>query len=264
MTARSTQSRTISLGMLLLLLSCAPHGSSDPLAHSVWDHGGIVRLDTTRKTIYLVFTGHEFAEGGDHVRETLRSKGVRAAFFFTGDFYRASAFEGLIRSLKEGGHYLGAHSDKHLLYAPWEDRDSTLVTYDEWWEDVRRNYEEMERFGIRFADAPFFMPPYEWYNDTIAAWTDAKGLRVINFTPGTITNADYTIPSMGSRYRTSDSIQARLFYVEEREGLNGHILLFHLGTHPERTDKFYARLGPVIDTLRARGYSFAALTDLHE
>ena len=30
--------------------------------------------------------------------------------------------------------------------------------------------------------------------------------------------------------------------------------LIHLGTHPDRTDKFYNRLGDLIQELKARGY----------
>ena len=37
-------------------------------------------------------------------------------------------------------------------------------------------------------------------------------------------------------------------------GLNGFILLLHIGTVPERTDKFYQRLDDLIVWLRANKY----------
>lgn len=43
------------------------------------------------------------------------------------------------------------------------------------------------------------------------------------------------------------------------DGLNGHILLIHLGTSDLRMDKFYDRLDELIEKLLARGYSFTAL-----
>ncbi|MEZ4764225.1 MAG: hypothetical protein R3C26_13910 [Calditrichia bacterium] len=49
----------------------------------------------------------------------LKNKGIRRTFF-TGDFYRNRANKKLIEHLRKDGHYLGAHSDKHLLYATWE------------------------------------------------------------------------------------------------------------------------------------------------
>ena len=70
---------------------------------------------------------------------------------------------------RQEGHYLGAHSDKHLLYCTWEKRDSLLVTRETFERDVMNNYAEMERFGIMKDEALYFMPPYEWYNQQIAA-----------------------------------------------------------------------------------------------
>ncbi|MCB0588210.1 MAG: hypothetical protein KDD06_23155, partial [Phaeodactylibacter sp.] len=74
-------------------------------------------------------------------------------------------------------------------------------------------------------------------------------------------NADYTTPDMGNRYRSSEEImESILSYERESEhGLNGFILLLHIGTHPGRTDKFYYRLGKLIGELRERGYGFGRI-----
>lgn len=228
---------------------------------AVVSHGAITRFDSTRPVIHLVFTGHEFANGGDVIRRSLRSEGVKASFFFTGDFYRTPEFAPLIRGLKREGHYLGAHSDKHLLYAAWEDRDSLLVSREDFEQDLRDNYRAMEPFGVRREDAPYFLPPYEWYNARIAEWTSGLGLTLINFTPGTLSNADYTTPSMGVRYVSSDSILQRIRQSARAgaSGLNGHILLLHIGTDPSRTDRFAERLGGLIRDLKSKGYTFRRL-----
>ena len=39
-------------------------------------------------------------------------------------------------------------------------------------------------------------------------------------------------------------------------GLNGFILLMHIGTDPKRTDKFYRKLPGLINYLRSKGYQF--------
>ena len=223
--------------------------------------GGIVRTDKSRKQINLAFTGHEFAEGGNLILSTLQKHDVKASFFFTGDFYRNTSFEDLITKLKADGHYLGAHSDKHLLYCPWENRDSLLVTKKEFITDLLDNYKEMERFALRREDARFFMPPFEWYNDSISAWTKELGLTLVNFTPGTLSNADYTHPGLGGQYRTSDSIASRIMWFEENTpfGLNGFILLLHIGADPRRPDPFYRKLDDLIHRLKSKGYEFTLL-----
>jgi peptidoglycan/xylan/chitin deacetylase (PgdA/CDA1 family) len=182
-------------------------------------------------------------------------------FFFTGDFYRTPENENIIKKLIENGHYLGAHSDKHLLYAPWEKRDSLLLTQEEFIEDLKSNYEEMRKFGIEKNNAKYFLPPYEWYNQEIANWTNALGLTLINYTPGTYSNADYTYPEQGENYLSSQEIFKRILKYEEKDpnGLNGFFLLTHVGTDERRSDKFYNYLDKLISELKVRGYSFTKL-----
>lgn len=220
------------------------------------DHGAIVRMDTTKKMIYLVFTAHEFADGYSVIRETLSKYNIKASFFFTGDFYRADEFSELIQDLKTEGHYLGAHSDKHLLYCTWEKRDSLLVTQEVFNKDVLDNYAEMEKYGITKEKAIYFMPPYEWYNLEISNWTSQLGLTLFNFTGGTSSNQDWTYPELGKAYISSDSIFNRIIKYEEDRGMNGFIFLSHIGTDPRRTDKFYNKLEQLIEYLNDKGYSF--------
>jgi len=229
----------------------------------LYDEGGIVRGDVSKKELALIFTGGDFADGGPHIRAVLSEKGVKAGFFFTGDFYRSGEKKDLVRGLVADGHYLGPHSDKHLLYCDWEDRSKTLVTREEFERDILANYAVMAEYGIRKQDAPYFIPPYEWYNKEIVAWSEGLGLVLFNFTPGTSSNADYTTPDMPN-YLSSDVIYDRILAYEKADpnGLNGFILLIHIGTDPARTDKLYARLGELIDTLRARGYAFVRIDTL--
>ncbi len=225
--------------------------------------GGIIRTDSTKKEIHLVFTGHEFGDGGEVIRSVLQKHRVKAAFFLTGDFYRNKFFSSLIRGLKSDGHYLGGHSDKHLLYCSWEKRDSLLVSKEEFTADLITNYAEIERFGVRKSDAPFFLPPYEWYNESVSAWSKELGLTLVNFSPGTYSNADWTIPELGTQYLSSDTIYNRILAYERNHsnGLSGFILLTHIGVDPRRTDKFYLRLDGLVTELEKRGYRFTSLME---
>lgn len=247
---------TIWISLFIIYTGCHMPTQEKTLIYS---HGAITRTDTSQKHIHLVFTGDEYAEGGPVIREVLDKHGIKASFFLTGNFYRNPDFHPMIKELIEDGHYLGAHSDRHLLYASWENRDSTLVSREAFEKDVLNNYREMFRFGIKKEEAPYYLPPYEWYNEEIARWTNDLGLVLINFSPGTSSNADYTIPSMGRRYLSSDTIFSRILRYEEEKGLNGFILLLHIGVHPERPDPFYYKLDSLIQVLKKRGYGFTLL-----
>ncbi|MNJ97239.1 Endoglucanase C precursor [compost metagenome] len=226
------------------------------------DHGAIIRGDTNEKKIALVFTGHEYADGVAQINKTLNKHKVKGSFFFTGDFYNTPGLRSLIKSLKASHHYLGGHSNKHLLYCDWTKRDSLLVTKAEFRSDLDANYEAMARFGINRPDAPFFLPPFEWHNEKIADWTKGAGLTLVNFTPGTRSNADYTYPEMGKRYVGSSEIYKSIVDFETKQGMNGFLLLLHAGTDPRRMDKFYNKLDDLIIYLKQKGYSLVTVNDL--
>lgn len=251
-------------GTASLVYLLAAYDSRGRLSSSQFekDHGAIIRGDRNKKEIALVFTGHEYGEGGPMIREVLNRQDIKGSFFFTGDFYKNPGFDGLIRALKKDEHYLGAHSNKHLLYCDWTKRDSLLVSEAEFSADIKANYEAMERFGIKKENAPFFLPPYEWYNDQIAKWTAGLGLTLINYSPGTRSNADYTFPEMGGRYVSAEEIYKSVTDLESREGLNGFLLLLHVGTDPGRSDKFYYKLEELVLFLKKSGYKLVSVDDL--
>lgn len=222
--------------------------------HCVWSKGGIIRKDTTRRCITLVFTAADRADGAHDILRTLRREHVKAGFFLTGRFLELHP--DVVGRLVEEGHYVGSHSYGHLLYSPWDNPDSTTVSHTQFCEDIRQSYALLAPYGITLQNAPVFLPPYEHYNDTISQWAHQMGLQLICFTPGSTSNADYTTPDM-KNYRSSQTIYDNILRLEEREGLNGHILLFHLGTVDARTDKFYhSHLRKLIRTLKKRGYRF--------
>ena len=228
-----------------------------------YDHGAIIRGDSTRKEIALVFTGHEFGEGGDFIDSLFLKENIQASFFFTGDFYRNEHFSPLIKRLRRRGHYLGAHSDRHLLYCDWSKRDSLLLTQQQFIFDLADNYTAMARHGIEANKACYFLPPYEWYNDSIAAWTSRYGLQLVNYTPGTRSHADYTTDA-DKNYRSSESIFKSILDYEQSKpaGLNGFMLLMHAGAGPKRADKFYLQLPGLIKNLKTKGYNFRRIDQL--
>lgn len=121
----STTKAFLALSFFLLLLGCGT--STQKLAHNspyLYDSGAVVRGDTTQKKLALVFTGDEFADGGNHI---------------------AGVLEKLQKLLE------------HLLYCDWQKRDSQLVSREEFQQDLLANYQAMESFGLRAEDAPLFL-----------------------------------------------------------------------------------------------------------
>jgi peptidoglycan/xylan/chitin deacetylase (PgdA/CDA1 family) len=230
----------------------------------LWDEGAIVRGDAGKKQICLVFTADDRADGAERIISTLKKQGIKGAFFFTGRFF--DLYPDVVKRLIADGHYVGSHSYGHLVYCSWENRDSLLVTRDEFRDDIIKSFNKLAEFGITPQQAPWMIPPYEWHNATIAAWAREMGLQLINFSPGTLSSMDYTYPGItGSNpYRDNRWLWDRIMRCEREKTLNGQLLMIHFGTDERRTEKFYDRLPALIKNLKKKGYSFVSLNEMLE
>ena len=242
----------------LAIIGCASIAlgvAADILDH----HGCAVRIDEQSRVIWPVFSADSAFEGAPAALDALNARGIKASFFFTGNFLRDPANGPVIRRIISEGHYVGPHSDGHLLYADW-DRDRTpLVASDSLIADMRHNLEALDSFGVDTAAVKILLPPFEWIEGSqTATLQKAFGLKVINPTPGLEIYRDYTTPDM-PYYWSSRRILDQLYRFEREHTMNGVVLIVHLGTHPMRTDKFYRHLPAVLDSLSALGYSFQRL-----
>ncbi|WP_246032809.1 polysaccharide deacetylase family protein [Sphingobacterium yanglingense] len=208
----------------------------------------------------LVFTGDEFREGLPVIADVLGKKQIKASFFITGNFLKDEASAKLVRQLIEEGHYVGPHSDEHLLYMPWGDRSKLLLSKRRFTKDLKKNIKRLEGLGAKNIKA--FIPPYEWYNVEIVQWAEELGLKVYNYTPGLRTPADYTFPGMGDRYWSASKIMNQLWDYERANNLNGYVILMHIGTDSRREDKLYNRLEEFIDEIQSKSYKFVTLEKL--
>jgi endoglucanase len=243
---------------------------SGPQRHNVkmeanaytYDHGGVIRGDKSQKVIALIFTGGDYGEGTPHVLHVLHKTGLAAGFFLTGDFLRKPDYQPFLKLIVAEGHYLGPHSDKHLLYCPWEDREKTLVTEKEFKDDLAKNIADLRTFGALAEPGPVdFIPPYEWFNNDQSRWAKEMGVRLFNFSPGSGSNRDYK-PESEKGFVSSREIMQGILDYEKKDpaGLNGYILLLHVGA--DRQDKMYLLLEPLIDQLKSRGYTFVRIDDM--
>ena len=232
------------LGTMLLSIFVSGQGVRD-------SHGALIRSDTLTNTIYFCLTGHDYFEGFEHVLSVLEEHQVQASFFLTGDFVRNHTE--LVRQIANGGHYVGAHSDKHLLYCDWSHRDSLVHTQEVIQRDIQDNLVALGELDIFPV---YFMPPYEWYNRRVVEIAQELFQTTVNFSPGTRSNADYTTPEMPN-YISSKEILESIYTFEEREGMSGFHLLIHPGTSPARTDKLYVHLDELINHFKAKGYQFS-------
>lgn len=224
-------------------------------------NGAVIRGSKERRRLALVFTGHEHAEGAETILRELERHKAKGSFFLTGDFLRNPAFASVLERLRRSGHQVGPHSDKHLLYCSWDPERKTLVSREEFQTDFDKNNTALQQSGFDYQ--PYLVPPYEHYNQQIADWAQYSRLVLVSFSPGTRSTADYTQEGE-TNFVSSQAIFTSIVTKEEQDpnGLNGFILLLHLGAGPDRADKFHTRVGALLDRLAAKGYEFVTVDEL--
>lgn len=223
-----------------------------------YDHGGIVRGDRSKKQIALVFTGGDYGEGTAPILEVLRRLHAPAGLFVTGAYLAHPEQRDLLRRAVREGHYVGPHSDKHPLYCSWDDREHSLISEQEFKQDLQRNITDLRDLGALQSNPVYFIPPYEWFNDDQVRWARELGVVLFNYSPGSGSNRDY-LPESDGRFVSSQQIYDDILAYEKKDpaGLNGFILLLHLGA--DRKDKMFNLLEPLLEDLRRRGYEFVRI-----
>lgn len=210
----------------------------------------------------FVFTGHDLSEGTPSVLASLKRNHVKGSFFLTGDYLRNPAFKPYVQQMLCDGHMVSGHSDKHLLVSDWESRDELLVDQDSFLSDLNANLKTLDRLGVDKDLVKYYIPSYEWYNGQTVEWAKELGLYSINYTPGIRTAADYTYPEMGKRYLSTAAILENMWAYESKFGLNGFLILIHMGTDVRRKDKLYHQLDDIIKILRRKGYQLVSVPEL--
>ena len=223
-------------------------------------YGTIVRVNPDKKVIYLCFTADKNFNGAETILKTLKKQKVKGNFFLTGNCMRQEPNQDVIRRIVADGHYVGGHSDKHVLYCDWDAARTPLMSADSILTDLKANYAELAAFGIRPQDARWFLPPYEHYDARSVEILRGMGVEIVNYTPGIGTPADYTIPSM-SNYKKAQPLIDGLWKFEREQGLSGALLLIHPGIEESRpeAERLYNRLDEIIRYLKKKGYSFDRL-----
>ena len=224
--------------------------------------GAAVRVNPDEKVVYLCFTADVNFNGAETILKTLAKQKVKGNFFLTGNCLRHAPNQDVIRRIVAEGHYVGGHSDGHVLYCDWDADRTTRMSADSIIADLRANYAELARFGVQPRDARWFLPPYEHYNAFSVQILEAMGVHVVNYTPGIGTPADYTTPAM-KNYRKAQPLIDGLWQFEKEQGLNGALVLIHPGIEASRPEKerLYNRLDEIIRHLKKKGYRFDRLPE---
>ena len=257
---------------------------------ATFQNGFLVRGLRNKKRVALCLWGDLFSEGAEAILTELESRQVSASFFLTDQFPADQDPAPLLGRLFGKRYYLGNVWDSlhPASYAeippafraryglpsapsmpatvPVELRAGVeQLTQNESKPGVQPFSERVRQKHIDEGFEDFVLLPSRSNDSWWLKGTDNASLTIIAPTPGTLSGLDNTQEGQTnfvSSQAIFDSILER--ELEDPNGLNGFILMFHLGSGPGRTDKFHPRFGELLDALAARGYSFVRVDELFE
>lgn len=160
--------------------------------------------------------------------KVLREKGAHGTFFEVGQ--EMPGREDVMRQILAEGNELGDHTMNHVEYPGYSQIAGAAARI---------------RAYTHFQPC-LFRPPGGGVNASVIATAGSLGMRTINWD---VDPRDWSLPGTGAIYSNIVS-HAR----------NGSIILMHDGGGPR--SETLAALPQVIDTLRARGFGFATVSEL--
>lgn len=225
----------------------------------------------TKKLVSLTFDGGASSNATAMILDTLRSRRVRATMFLTGRYMRRN--RAFVESMIAQGHDIGNHTQNHphlTTYAQTRThRTVQSVSRDLISRELAKANEEFRRL-TGTDTAPFWRAPYGETNREINRWARECGYLHVGWRQArtwkqNFDTNDWVPDEETPGYHTPGEVIEKFTSMAQEKpyGMNGAIVLMHLGTVRKKKDQQVHRvLGTLIDRLRELGYRFVTVSVL--
>jgi len=198
------------------------------------------KLPVTSRVVALTFDAGSDLGYTVSMLNTLKAKGVHATFGITGDW--ASAHPDMVRRMAAEGHQVMNHTMHHKSLTGVSS-SNVLLGRSARQADVRQA-DDIFTSLTGHTTVPFFRPPYGDTNASVQADLGGIGYRFFIM---------WTIDTLGWHGMSASGIISRVI----TKVVPGAIIAGHVGSASQDGPA----LGPMIDALRARGYSFVTVAE---
>jgi peptidoglycan/xylan/chitin deacetylase (PgdA/CDA1 family) len=218
----------------------------------------LVRAPRGSQQVLLTFDGGSNANSTPQILQALKRRGIKATIFLTGEYVQK--YPDLVRQMVRDGHVVGNHtfSHPHLTTYSFNGRHGTLsgVTAGFIKEQLSRTSEAFKAVTGRDMN-PYWRAPFGEANREIVAWGQSDGYRHVSWTPH-LDTLDWVADRGSPLYKGPEQILKGILAQADtaKGGVDGGIILMHLGTEREGEQEAHLILEPLIGQLQNRGYSF--------
>ncbi|MFQ5532794.1 MAG: polysaccharide deacetylase family protein [Candidatus Methylomirabilales bacterium] len=228
------------------------------------------RGPTWERKIALTFDGGFEANTTEEILDTLKSKGVRATMFLTGQYILN--YPDFVHRMIEEGHEIGNHtfSHPHLTTFSVNRRHDTLPEITkEFLQNELRLVERLFKQVTGRRLSPYWRAPYGEHNPDIRRWAAEAGYLHVGWTRDPargedLDTRDWVADPHSPIYYPAEEVRERIltFGKGTPDRANGGIILLHLGTQ-RREDRVHWELPLIIDRLRMQGYNLVPVSELY-
>jgi peptidoglycan/xylan/chitin deacetylase (PgdA/CDA1 family) len=231
-----------------------------------FDNGNV-----STRIVALTFDGGSQSNAAEDILDTLKSRNVKATVFLSGGFIRA--FPDVVRRFAAEGHETGNHTFSHPHLTAWE-QDHTHTTLPA----VSAAFlcQELSRTDTLYYLltgshlSPIWRAPYGEKNRSICEWVQGCGYLHIGWRQGKswrqgLDSNDWIEGEETPGFHTPEEVLKKIMDMaqEQPHGINGGIILMHLGTvRKDPKTQMHRLLGKLIDDLRGLGYTFATVSEM--
>jgi peptidoglycan/xylan/chitin deacetylase (PgdA/CDA1 family) len=225
------------------------------------DLANLTRGPVGQKQVYLTFDGGSTANVTVTILDILKREGVHATIFLTGEYMQR--YPDLTRRIAQEGHVVGNHtySHPHLTTYSFNARQATLSGVTEAF--LKNQLQRTADMFQLIAGQPMshlWRAPFGEFNAQILSWAQSVGFRHVCWTPH-LDTLDWVASPSDPLFKSPEQILQGLLKRDSSDpyGLDGGIVLMHLGTERESGMEANKILPQLIESLRAKGYRFATV-----
>ncbi len=221
----------------------------------------LIRAPAGNKEVLLTFDGGSDANATPMILDVLEREKIHATMFLTGEYMKR--YPELVRRIAADGNTVGNHtySHPHLTTYSFNGRQQTLtgVTQAFLKSQLDRANEVFRLITGRNMD-PYWRAPFGEFNNQIIRWAAKDGYRTVYWTPH-LDTLDWVNSTSSPLYHGPNQILEKILHQADRSplGVDGGIILMHLGSGRPQDARADVILQSLIDDLRSEGYRFTTV-----
>ncbi len=215
------------------------------------------------KKLAFTFDGGSDDAHTEEILAILKEHDLQCTLFLTGKFMQNHP--NLVKEMLKNGHEIGNHTYNHphlTTYAQNRKHNTLSNVNKKFLQDQLLETDSIFYNLTQQHLKPYWRAPFGEYNKEILTWAAEAGYLHIRWTNGFDT-FDWVTDASSKLYRTPEEIYNHIMKRETKhpKGLNGVIVLMHLGSH-RNNDHVFEALPQLINNIRERGYQLSSVTSL--